>query len=415
MKERLTNYQRRLFIFLGVATFFEGYDFIALTQILPELRDDFGLSKFAAGAMVAFINLGTVVAYVLVRKADEWGRRRVLTITIAGYTVFTVASGLAPDPYTFAIAQFLGRIFLIGEWAVSMIYAAEEFPAHRRGMVIGVLSTLAALGSIVCAGTVPMLVQTDLGWRLVYLVAVVPLVILAIFRRSLRESSRFQKVKDEGKAAAKRAFGAIFDSPYRNRVLLVAAVWALTYTCSHTGVTFFKDFAVNERGFTDVDVGRSITIAALAAMPLVLIVGPLMDRFGRKPGAVIVFTLATAGIAACYNIPSQLGITVALIFAVFGASALPAVLNTFTTELFPTDLRAEAFAWGNNLLGRIGYVIAPFVVGAAADRTGWGLAVTATTIFPFIALAIILVYFPETASKELEETSAVPGKDAAQA
>jgi len=30
-----TAYQRRLFVFLGVATFFEGYDFIAISQLLP--------------------------------------------------------------------------------------------------------------------------------------------------------------------------------------------------------------------------------------------------------------------------------------------------------------------------------------------------------------------------------------------
>ena len=31
----LTPYQRRLFVFLSVATFFEGFDFLALSQILP--------------------------------------------------------------------------------------------------------------------------------------------------------------------------------------------------------------------------------------------------------------------------------------------------------------------------------------------------------------------------------------------
>jgi len=36
---------------------------------------------------------------------------------------------------------------------------------------------------------------------------------------------------------------------------------------------------------------------------------------------------------------------------------------------------------------------------------GWGQAVRVTVIFPIVALVLILVFLPETAGKELEETS----------
>ena len=35
---KFTAYQRRLFVLLSVANFFEGYDFLALSQILPNLK-----------------------------------------------------------------------------------------------------------------------------------------------------------------------------------------------------------------------------------------------------------------------------------------------------------------------------------------------------------------------------------------
>lgn len=401
-----TGYQKRLFAFLGVATFFEGYDFIALTQILPNLRADFMLSKADAGVLVAFINAGTVVAYVLVRKADQWGRRRVLTVTIAGYTLFTLASGLAPDPYTFAVAQFLGRIFLIGEWATAMVYAAEEFPAARRGTVIGVLSAIGSLGSITCAGLVPILIESPFGWRTVYLVSVFPLLLLAVARRTLRESERFTRAA-EARGPIRSRLTAIFRGPYRSRLLMMAAVWALAYTCAHTGVSFFKDYAVSDRGWTDGEVGKAIMIAALGAMPLAFAVGWLLDAIGRKAGAVVIFVVGVGGIVGSYSAESHAVTTAMLVFGVFGATAMPAVLNAFTTELFPTELRGDAFAWANNLLGRIGYVLAPLAVGAAADTTGWGPAVRFTAIFPAIALAIIVLRFPETRRRELEETSAL--------
>ncbi len=64
--EGFTPYQRRLFLFLSVATFFEGYDFLALTQLLPNLRAEMGLGLEASGYLVAFVNIGAVLAYIIV-------------------------------------------------------------------------------------------------------------------------------------------------------------------------------------------------------------------------------------------------------------------------------------------------------------------------------------------------------------
>ena len=154
-----TAYQKRLFVFLSVATFFEGFDSIALTQLLPNLRADFNIDEAGGGWLVAFINVGTILAYLFVRQADRWGRRRVLEITIAGYTIASFLTGLAPNVWAFGLFQLIARVFLIAEWATSMVYAAEEYPASRRGHVIGLISAFAALGSVACAGLVPLFLQ----------------------------------------------------------------------------------------------------------------------------------------------------------------------------------------------------------------------------------------------------------------
>jgi putative MFS transporter len=402
--EPLSPYQKRLFAFLSVATFFEGYDFMALTQILPNLRASLGLNEAQAGLMVGFINVGAVLAYFLVRKADRWGRRRVLTVTIAGYTLFTFASGLAPNVWAFAGLQMLARIFLLAEWAISSVIAAEEFPAARRGMVIGVISASGSLGSVVCAGVVPLLLRAPWGWRTIYLVSIVPLVLLAFARRSLKETRRFE---EQGGVEAGRPLSHILKTPYRRRVLELGAIWFFTYVCTQTSVTYWKEFAVAERGFTDGQVGLAITIAALVAMPLVFLSGKVLDVIGRRPGAAIIYGLTATGVFSAYTLHDRWALTFALMLGIFGASAFLPVLNAYTTELFPTDLRADAFAWSNNLVGRIGYVASPAVVGWFAHQVGWGSAVRVTALFPLLALALILWLLPETRARELEETAAL--------
>jgi putative MFS transporter len=395
---------------LSVASFFEGYDFLALAQILPNLRREFSLSPDAGGALIGVIGIGTVLAYLLVRKADTWGRRPVLALTIAGYTLTSLLTGLVPSAIGFALCQLLARVFLIGEWAVSMVYASEEFPAERRGMVIGIIQACSALGAITCAGVVPLLLKTELGWRSVYFVGSVPLVLLAVARRQLRETSRFLARSAEFSGAAQKsgALFGIFRSPYRGRVLLLALIWALTYVCTNNATLFWKEFAVGERGFSDAEVGGSLTVAAVLAMPLVFASGKLLDLIGRRLGALCIYVCTVLGVIGAYSLHSRALLTVAMLLAIFGTTAVLAVLNAYTAELFPTELRSDAFAWANNLLGRIGNVLSPFAVGYAAGRVGWGPAVGATAIGPVLAFLLIWMFLPETRGRELEDTASFP-------
>lgn len=400
----LTAYQRKLFVFLSVATFFEGYDFMALSQILPQLRQSMGLDETAIGAMVTLINVGTVLAFALVGLADRWGRKRLLTLTIVGYTLATFLTGFTTSLAAFTVVQLLARMFLIAEWATSMVYAAEEFPSDRRGMVIGVIQAFSSFGAILCAGVVPLLLRTQHGWRSVYFVGIAPLILLMIARRGLRESSRFVAASE---GAPKPGFFHIWSTPYRGRVLLLALVWGLAYLCLNNATVFWKEFAVGERGLTDAEVGMVIAIAAVGSMPLVFFAGKLLDLIGRKRGAAVIFLTAVVGVLGAYGLHGVAPLGGALILAIFGASAFMPVLNAFTAELFPTALRADAFAWSNNLLGRLTYVLSPLALGWSAHRIGWGPSLQLTTVGPLLALVVIVAAFPETGTRDLDETSAL--------
>jgi len=405
MSEPLSPYLRRLLVFLSVATFFEGYDMFALAQILPSLRADFHITRAQSGWLLAFINVGTVIAYLLIRVADRIGRKRVLSITIVGYTLASLASAAAPNAVVFGLLQCLARVFLIGEWTIAMVFAAEEYPAARRGTVIGILQACSSLGGIACAGLVPLMLRSPIGWRMVFVVGSVPLAIMAYARRGLKETRRFEEARSGGTALVQGNLLAVLRTPHLKRILQMAVIWFLSYACAQNAITFWKDFAVTERGFTDAQVGGAITVAAVASMPLVFLAGRLLDAVGRRRGAVIIYGVLSLGVFTAYTLHGRGALTGALVLAVFGTSAFLPVLNAFTTELFPTECRADAFAWSNNLLGRIGYVLSPPLVGYFAERHGWGPTVSATAVFPLLALGLILALLPETGGRELEETA----------
>ena len=401
---QLTSYHKKLFVFLSLASFFEGYDFTALGQILPNLRADMGMSEAGGGQLVAVVSAGTLLSYIFVRLADRYGRRRILSITILGYATFTFLTAFSRTPYDFAFYQIAARVFLVAEWALAMVYAAEEFPADRRGFVIGVIQAATMLGSVSCAAVAPVLLSTALGWRSVYLIGVIPMLLLAYARRGLKESTRYlEQAGPQGMPT--RPFTAIFQTKYGRRVLQVALVWALTYICTQSAVIFWKEFAVNERGMTDGEVGLAVALASIAALPFVFYVGKMVDDIGRRKSSVVFYSVGTVFVVAAFQLNNFWLLTLALAAVFVSAVGLLTVLNAFTTELFPTRWRADGFAWSNNLLGRIGYVVGPLIVGYSAGHVGWGNAVSLTVVFVIAALGLILWWFPETSGLELEEAA----------
>jgi putative MFS transporter len=392
-------------VFLSVACFFEGYDFFAITQLLPSLRETYQLTPREGTWLITLINFGTMLAYLLVRRADRWGRKRVLNVTIAGYALFTFASAFAPNAVTFGVLQMLARIFLIGEWATSMVVAAEEYPAERRGMVIGVVSASAGLGSIVCAGVVPLLLKTPLGWRSVYIIGVLPLLLLMYARRGLRETERFTNRSPQ--APLDPPLFDLLRGPHRRRVLELGAIWFLSYICTNNAVTFWKEFALAERGLTHGQIGLIMTAAALVSMPLIFFAGRMLDAIGRKRGAAVIYLATAFGVFGAYTFHGVVPLLVCMTIGIFGINAVLTVLNTFMTELFPTEARGNAAAWSNNLIGRVGYCLSPLAIGQVVEQYGWALPLRLTTVFPLLALGLVFWLLPETNARELEDTARV--------
>ena len=367
--------QRKLLFFLSAATFFEGFDFLAITQVLPHIRHDFGLSPSGAGLLVGVANIGPILACFIVRRIDTLGRRKVMQYTLLGYALFTLLSGMAP----------------------------ETFPAARRGRAIGIIQAASALGAVTCGGLAPLLIQAPWGWRTVYFFGAIPVVLLLFLRRNLKETDRFLAVAKEDRV--NRPLLEIMRGPNRLRVLKVALLWGCVYVGTHNATTFWKEFAMTERGMTDGQVGVSLTIAAVCAMPFVFGVGHVLDYFGRKKGAAIIYPIAALGVFGAFTLTGQVPLTIAMAMTIFGASAVLPVAEAYTTELFATPVRGDAFAWANNLLGRLGPVLSPPLVGLAAERFGWGPSVAATSLACLLGLLLIWTALPETSGRELEDLS----------
>lgn len=399
----LSSYLRRLLGFLCMVALFDGYDLYAISQTLPELRAAFGLSPTAGSRLLAVANLGTIAAFLLVRLADRFGRRPLLLLCVTGYSSAALLSALAPGPELFLLGQFAGRFFLVSALAMVVLYASEEYPADRRGRIIGIIQACYSLGAILCAGLTPRLLQAATGWRTVYLLGSVSLALLPVGALILRETRRFQKARELTRPPP--LVPSLPRAPYQTRMLQLAMIWLATFICNQSTTVFWKEFARAERGLSNQRIGAWIAIAALVALPLTVLAGRLIDRFGRRRSAVLIYSAAALGTLGSYSqLPEQV-LIVSLMLLIAGTSSAIALLNTWTAESFPTELRGDSLAWSSGLIGRLGFVLSPLLVAELVAPLGWGQSLSLMAVFPLLALGLTLLWLPETAGKELEESA----------
>lgn len=404
----LTPAHFRLLTLLGVATFFEGYDFNIITVALKPLRESFGIDQATASAWIAIVYLGALPAVFAAYRADRRGRRSVLLWAIVGYTLTTTATAAAPDLGSFVGFQFAARFFLVLQATLTWTIVAEELPAGARGFGFGWLAMLSALGtgwSAILNGAV--ISPLHLSWRFLY-VAAVPVLLVAIrLRKTLGETGRYQAVAaGETTGGRQRHWSHIVRPPQRRRLLLLCGVLFLANLTTQATV-YVVDFMETERHLSASAASLTLVASGALAIPILLLAGSLSDRVGRKPVLCSFLVVMVGGLYLFFHVATgELGLFGALALVYAGVFGSWPTGTGFGAELFPTEVRAfgNSFANGARYTSQAAsFLVAGALIGAGSLPT----AVLVLSAGPLAAAVLVAALFPETGGRELEDITAV--------
>ena len=141
---------------------------------------------------MALIRLGALGSVVTLRLADRWGRQPVLLISVLVFTVLTGATAAATGLVVFVVLQVLARVFLSTEETLASVVFTKELRPEHRSAGIGMLGILSTAGFGLVALLLLAVDSTPLGWRLFYVVALIPLAVVVFLRRHLEETRAFR-------------------------------------------------------------------------------------------------------------------------------------------------------------------------------------------------------------------------------
>lgn len=382
-----------LIALLGAIGSMAGYMGVLIGQTITFAANDFGIGDDSQANTLAAVRVGVLISMVLLGRADRLGRRPlVLGFTLAAI-LFTSTGALAGGILTLGASQTVARGLTTGLLTLLTLAAAEEVPASSRALSISFMALTTGFGAALVVWILPVADLAPGAWRIAYLIPLLFLPLLWWISRRLPETRRYKAAEAH-------------DSPATINWLwfaLVAGTAFVSFAYGSPASQLRNEFLRGDLGFSATKVSIFQLVVTLPATVAIPIGGIVADRFGRKwfgAGA-----LAVAAVASAISYQSSGGWTLwvtAGIAASLSAASIPA-LRGYQTELFPTRARGRVGGM-IDAIGVAGSALGLVIVGQLAVR--WddlGSAIGSLVWAPVLVAIVIIVFFPETANRELEE------------
>lgn len=401
-----------------------------ISATLPAIVAEWKVDPITVGVFLSAGYLGMFVGAILCGVlADLIGRKKTLILTIILMSVFTALCSIAWDVFSMSLIRFLAGIGLGGSLPQPGVYLTEFVPSKYRGRFIGLVETSWVYGALLSIAF-PYLLIPLLGWRLTFLVALVPLTLIPVVGLFMPESLRYLELKarlGEGLKVLPRlgitgisvdkisreriehyslidALRHLWSQTYRRRTALLWIGWAvLVYT--YHGIFIWLP-TIYAKGF-GLGMMKSlfwILIVTAIQIPGYYSATFLLDLAGRK------LVLSTYLIVAALG-SFLLGLSVDINWVLLWSGVISffnlgawAALYTYTPELYPTSFRGTGSGFAASI-GRAAGILAPILTGYVYAT--WGLAQTFNVfaLAHFLAAIATVTLGIETKGKILEEIS----------
>ncbi|MEU3351583.1 MFS transporter [Streptomyces sp. NPDC037389] len=371
---------------------------------------------------------------------DRIGRRG--SILLAGVLFATTAVCGAMPSFSWNVVM----CFLMGTAAGGLIPIAftllvETVPQRHRGWLMVLIGGNVTVAYILTSWLAATLTPTY-SWRILWLVGLPTGLLLIALNHWIPESPRYllatgrteearrvlarygstvrdavrtppttEPAREPARSGYRGLFAAAFRGPTLALTVLAVGAGLMSY-----GFQMWLPTNLGRLGITEVSSDRVLRDSALISLPLNVLTALLYGLWSSRRTVIALAALTAAALVALAVLAETTaghGLTLRLLLLVplWGISATAAVLAAYSSEAYPTPLRALGTSWAAGTSKAGGVAILALSVAAVAVPP---LGVTALLGAVPLALAAVAfaLYGPETRGRRLDEivTEQVPAR-----
>lgn len=362
---------------LFVTSIVSFMDRMAMSVAIPSIAADYHLTPVAMGAVMSIF----FASYALSQipgglLADRFGVRRVGTIALMWWSVFTAVTGAAGN-FSHMLASRLLFGFGEGVYPTCAFKAvALWFPKRERATANAIYLASGQIGAAL-APLIIVPVVSYWGWRAAFYCLSIPGLLMAfLFWKVIKDRPANIDDKDAapvGTAASDVAPKIRFREVLRQQNMLRFVIAYFFFDIAYWGLTnWLPTYLVRARGFSMVEMGVAAALPQLAGFAGSISGGWLSDRFFRNNRRIpiiaaqlssalclyLTFTTTSASLVVVYQIIA--GFCLNLFFTAFWAvpmTTVPVKQIGLTTGIINTAGQTAAF-------------ISPMLVGYLVGSSG---------------------------------------------
>lgn len=395
---------------------------------------DFGV--FTAGVMTTVVSntyfpktdYGTTLALAMVAVAfvvrpfgggffgalgDKIGRRKVLATTILLMSGSTFLIGCLPgyasigmaSPILLLLIRLVQGFSTGGEYGGAATFMAEYAPTRKRGKLGSFLEFGTLSGYVLGAGLVlifELLMGKDAfhawGFRIPFLLAL-PLGLIGLYLRSkLEDTPAFVALEKSGHVA-KSPLKEIFTRNWKMILNLIGIVFLLN-VADYTLLTYMPTYFTDTLKLGDTESGLVVIGVELAMMCVIVPLGSLSDRIGRKPlllTAAIGFVVLSWPAYSLMHSKSTVALFLGFAIVAGLLVLMLAVIGSTFPAMFPTKARYGSFAIGYNISTSVFGGTAGVLLNSLVKATGDDYFPAYYMMLAGLIAIVPILLIPETA------------------
>lgn len=393
-----TSRQRNVAIASFLSWTLDAFDFFILVFLLSDIATAFQVDiKEVTLAILLTLAVRPIGALVFGRAAEKYGRKPVLMVNIACFSIFELCTAAAPSLTIFLILRVIYGIAMGGVWGVASSLAMETIPDRSRGMMSGIFQAGYPFGYLLAA-VVYGLFSELVGWRGMFVIGAVPIFLLPFIWFKVQESPVWLAARERKESTA---LLPVLKSHWKLCVYLVVLMAAFNFF-SHGTQDLYPSFLKVQHGFDAHTVSLIAISYTIASIIGGIFFGTLSEKIGRKK-AIIIAALLSLPVIPLWAFSSgtwTIGLGAFLMqFMVQGAWG---VIPSYLTELVPANTRAvlPGFVYQlGNLLASVNATLQASIAESHGHNYGLAMAIVAGTVA--IVISVLVAFGRDTRGKAI--------------
>lgn len=368
-----------------LAIFVEGYDLVVYGVVMPRLMDpsEWGLSPTDAGAMGSYALLGMFIGSSFGGiLSDKYGRKPVLNVSLILLAAMMFMSAIATTPTQFAIYRLIAGLGIGGLVPAASALTTEYAPARSRSFVFVLMYTGFAFGGVFAA-LMGVLFINSMGWRFLFWLGTIPIILVPVVQFVLPESIRFLQTANRHEEARKiidrfhlqdallttesqvdpttSSLASILTRRYLAATILFSLIYIMAFLLIY-GMNVWLPKVMQQVGYPMKSSLMFLLTFNFAAIIGGVIAGRVADRIRPKNVIATTYFLAALSIILLSWKLDMVLLYLLIAIAGFGTTGTTFVLASFVMRYYNAHNRATALGIVS-AIGRFGAVAGPILVG----------------------------------------------------